>query len=89
MSKATEATLPVVMFDMLSEHVPAELLMIADEVRKECGSIDGRLLRRKLRDVVHELKTTRGQIAKGGLAAVREKMERAFKARATYVELRP
>ena len=88
-SKSTEATLPVVMLDMLPEHVPAELLKIAEEVRKNCGSIDERLLRRKLRDVVHELKTKRGQLAKGGFAAVRDKMERAFKARATYVEPRP
>ena len=88
-SKATEATLPVAMLDMLPEHVPAELLTIAEEVRKECGSIDERLLRRKLRDVVDQLKTTHGQLSKGGFAAVREKLERAFKARATYVELRP
>ena len=83
MSKATEATLPVAMFDMLPDHLPTELLEIADGVRKECGSIDGRLMRRKLRDVVEDLKRTKGPISKGGFAAVREKIERAFKARPT------
>ena len=83
MSKATEATLPVAMFDMLPDHLPVELLKMAEDVRRECGSIDARLMRRKLRDVVEDLKRRKGPLSKGGFTAVREKIERAFKARAT------
>lgn len=81
-TKASEETLPVAMFDMLSEHVPAELLEIASEVRKECGDSNERLIRRKLRDALDEMKTRRGELAHGGFTAIREKMERALKSRA-------
>ncbi|HXM32948.1 MAG TPA: hypothetical protein VN921_04785 [Chthoniobacterales bacterium] len=80
-SKDTEATLPVAMFNMLPDSVPAELLTIADEVRKECGTIDERLIRRKLRDALDQIKRKPGEMAKGGFAAIREKMERALKRR--------
>jgi hypothetical protein len=76
--KATEATIPVALFDLLTDHIPAELLDIAQTVRTECGAIDERLLRRRLRDVLDDLKTKRGELAKGGFARVREQMEVAF-----------
>jgi hypothetical protein len=83
LSKVTESTLPVAMFDMLPDHIPVELLAIADDVRRECGTIDVRLMRRKLRDVVEDLKSRKGPLSRGGFAVVRQKIEGAFKARAT------
>jgi len=77
--KNAEGMLPVAIFDMLPEHVPAELLEIADDIRKEHGVANERLIRRKLRDALDEVKGRRGDLAKGGFTVIREKLERAFK----------
>ncbi|MBI5386979.1 MAG: hypothetical protein HZA90_20085 [Verrucomicrobia bacterium] len=80
-AKATEANLPVAMFDLLPDHMPIELIEIAGQVRQECGSLNERLLLRRLRDTVDTLKRTRGVLAHGGFAGVRERLETAFKSR--------
>lgn len=78
-SKVSEASLPVALFDILSDHVPVELLEVAEVVRKECGAVNERLIRRRLRDTLDSFKKHRGAIAKGGFTALRERLEMAFK----------
>lgn len=80
-NKEIEASLPVAMFDLLSDQIPVELLDVAGEVRKDCGVVNERLLRRRLRDTMDIIKRARGVLANGGFAEVRTQIERALKAR--------
>jgi hypothetical protein len=79
--KNIEASLPVAMFEMLPDHVPLELIEIAGQVRQECGGLNERLIRRRLRDTLDNLKRNRGALAQGGFAGVRERLETALKTR--------
>ena len=80
-TKQIEASLPLAMFDILADQIPVELLEVAGGVRKDCGDLNERLLRRRLRDTMDNIKRTRGALAKGGFAKVRAKLEHALKAR--------
>jgi hypothetical protein len=80
-TKQIEATLPVAMFDILADQIPVELLELAGDVRKGCGDLNERLLRRKLRDTMDNIKRAPGALAKGGFAEVRARLERALKVR--------
>lgn len=80
-TKQVEANLPLAMFDILAEQIPVELLEVAGGVRKDCGELNERLLRRRLRDMMDNIKRTRGALATGGFAKVRANVERALKAR--------
>jgi hypothetical protein len=56
-SKHAEANLPLVMFDMLSDQIPLELLEVAEGVRRDCGELNEILLRRRLRDTMDNIKS--------------------------------
>lgn len=79
--KQSESNLPLAMFDILADQIPVELLELAGGVRKDCGELDERLLRRRLRDTLDNIKRTRGALATGGFAEVKANLERALKAR--------
>lgn len=78
-SKATEALIPVSFFDALSDHIPRELIEIAEDLRVEYGSDCERVLRRKLRDTLDGLRAKGGRIASGGFAEIRERIEKSIK----------
>jgi hypothetical protein len=80
-TKQIESSLPLAMFDILADQIPVELLELAGGVRKDCGELDERLLRRRLRDTMDNIKRTRGALATGGFAEIRANLERALKAR--------
>ena len=80
-SKATEASIPVAMMEVLPAFVPAELVQIADDFRKTVTGVDERLLKRKLRDALDSGKRRPGVFTTGGFAAVRGNIERALRER--------
>ena len=80
-TKQIESSLPLAMFDILADQIPVELLELAGGVRKDCGELDERLLRRRLSDTMDNIKRTRGALATGGFAEIRANLERALKAR--------
>ena len=59
-TKQVESGLPLAMFDILADQIPVELLELAGGVRKDCGELDERLLRRRLRDTMDNIKRARG-----------------------------
>jgi len=79
-SKATEAAMPVAFFDTLSDHIPAELIQIAEDLRREYGADCERVLRRKLRDNLDGMRARGGKIAAGGFAEIRERIEQEIQA---------
>jgi len=81
LGKEAEANLPVALFNVLPDHVPVELMEIAAQTRKECGELNDRLVRRKLRDLLDQLRQKSGPLAKGGFSEVRARLERAMKGR--------
>lgn len=81
-AKEIEANLPLAIFDILADQIPAELIEVAGGVRKDCGDLNERLLRRRLRDTMDNIKRTPGALAKGGFAEIRANLERVLKSRA-------
>lgn len=80
-TKQTEVNLPLAVFDIMADQIPVELLDLASGVRTDCGELDERLLRRRLRDTLDNIKRTRGELAAGGFAEIKANLERALKAR--------
>ena len=76
--KESEANIPVTMFDVIPAFIPAELVQIADEARKNILGANERLLRRKLRDALDSAKQRPGEFSAGGLAVIRANIENAL-----------
>jgi len=81
LSKDTETSIPISFFDAMSDHIPEELLGIAEELRQEFGNQNDRLIRRRLRDAVDLLRRKTGDLAKGGLVTIRKNLEIAIRAK--------
>ena len=80
-SKETESGIPVAMLEVLPTHVPAELIQIADSIRKDVAQSNERLVRRKLRDALDVVRRRPGEFTAGGFAKIRDNIERALKNR--------
>ena len=64
------ANLPLLTDMSRYEYVPKEFLDRADEIRREVGDMDERIIRRRVRDTLDEMKRERGPEALAGIAGM-------------------
>jgi hypothetical protein len=76
------ASLPLVTDISRYENVPKVFLERADEIRREVGNLDERIVRRRVRDTLDEMKRERGPQALAGIAGLeRDLSQRITQAR--------
>ena len=79
LDKKTEQNLPIVLESGINEVVPQELLDAAQKIRDEAGDLHERIVRRKIRDRLDEMRRTGGEIAKGGISGVVQNIQQTVK----------
>lgn len=78
--KDLEQTIPVALVNIVPEHVPQELVEIAQTVHTECEGKPNRLIRRRLRDTIDRVKMRPGEISQLGMSGLREQLIKSIKA---------
>jgi len=68
-------SLPVVADIQLSRYVPPELVAVANEARERNRALPERLIRRRVRDALDAARARQGNLAKGGLGELQQRLE--------------
>ena len=59
-----------IFLDLGSQELPADLLSVAERVRKDAAGLSERVVRRKVRDGIDRAKRKMGPIAQEGVAGI-------------------
>lgn len=73
-SKSMRNELPVMLDVSFLEGVSPHIMQAVEQVRAEHSNLPGRVLRRKIRDTINRLKSSRGRIADGGVTLVEQEV---------------
>ena len=71
--------LPITLFEVPHELIPVDLIQVAEKLREELASQPERLIRRKVRDKLDEMRSNVGPIANAGSAGVEKRLQDSLK----------
>ena|SRR5947209_4650835 len=74
LSKATEARLPLSLGLGVVDFMPAELLVLAEQIRSQMKDLPEHVIRRRIRDELDAAKIRLGSLTYGGLSQVEEEL---------------